>query len=448
MLPHRFRWILIFFASCYFYMALVPAYILVLFFIILLDFSTAILIENKQGKGRKTILAISLCANIGLLAFFKYFNFANENISWMLGVFERENPIANLDIILPIGLSFHTFQSMSYTIEVYRRNQKAERHLGYFANYVLFFPQMVAGPIERYKRLGEQLKEKHNFQYENFAKGFRLILFGFCAKMVIADNLAITVNEVYANPQQYNSLSVITGLVFFSFQIYTDFYGYSLIAMGAAKLMGIDLMENFRTPYLSKNIEEFWKRWHISLSTWFRDYLYIPLGGNKVKLLRWVLNILLVFMISGLWHGPRWTFVIWGLFHGFLYLVERGFNKMLKIENQSNNFFLNLARMLKTFVLITIGWIFFRSESLEKVNEVVNASINNFSLSDKITIDPKIWGVLLVFILSDLLLFNKRVDNWFGKMHVSLRWSAYGILIFAVLALGGTENLPFIYFQF
>jgi D-alanyl-lipoteichoic acid acyltransferase DltB (MBOAT superfamily) len=429
-------------------MALVPTYILILFFIILLDYSTAILIEKKEGKGRKTILAISLCANVGLLVFFKYFNFANENISWMLGVLERENPIANLDIILPIGLSFHTFQSMSYTIEVYRRNQKAERHLGYFANYVLFFPQMVAGPIERYKRLGEQLKEKHSVRYENFAKGFRLLLLGFFAKMVVADNLAITVNEIYADPHQFNSISVIIGLVFFSFQIYADFYGYSLIAMGAAKLMGVDLMENFKTPYLSKNIEEFWKRWHISLSTWFRDYLYIPLGGNKVKFARWILNILFVFMVSGLWHGPSWTFVIWGLFHGTLYLMERGFNRMLNIDKIWNNIFFNAIRILKTFILITIGWVFFRSESLEKVNDVLGACINNFSTNDKLNIDPKIWMVLLLFILSDLLFFNKRVDVWFEKRPVVVRWSAYSILIFAVLALGGTENLPFIYFQF
>jgi alginate O-acetyltransferase complex protein AlgI len=448
LLPHRFRWMLIFVASCYFYMALVPVYILILFFIILLDYYSAILIEKQGGRRKKTILAISIGANIALLAFFKYFNFANENVTWLLGVFEKENPIANLDILLPIGLSFHTFQSMSYTIEVYRGNQKAEKHLGYFANYVLFFPQMVAGPIERYHRLGEQLKKAQSFVYGNFAAGFRLILFGFFAKMAIADNLAATVNLIYSDPGNYNSCSVATGIFFFSFQIYADFYGYSLIAMGAAKLMGIDLMENFKTPYLAKNIDEFWGRWHISLSTWFRDYLYIPLGGNKVKAPRWALNILVVFLISGLWHGARWTFVIWGLLHGILYLVERGFNKVFKIKVENTNIVINIFRVLKTFVLVTIAWIFFRSESLVEVQQIFDALLYNSDVVDKLKIDYKIWGLLVAFILFDLLLFNKRIDSWLGTKPVMLRWSIYAILIFAVLAMGGTVNLPFIYFQF
>lgn len=447
-LPHRFRWMLIFAASCYFYMALVPAYILILFFIILLDYFSAILIEKRQGRSRKMILAISICANIGLLAFFKYFNFANENLTWLLGVLGRENPVGNLDIILPIGLSFHTFQSMAYTIDVYRGKYSAEKHLGYFANYVLFFPQMVAGPIERYDRLGSQLKKEQLFLYDNFAAGFRLILFGFFAKMAVADNLAVVVNQVYADPSHYNSLSVATVILFFSFQIYADFYGYSLIAMGAAKLMGIDLMENFKTPYLSKSIAEFWQRWHISLSTWFRDYLYIPLGGNRVRTSRWVINILLVFLLSGLWHGARWTFVIWGLLHGLLYLLEYGINKMLKIGSSATNLFFDVLRSIKTFVLISIIWVFFRAESLDKAQEIISSVVTNQCVSDKLKVDYKIWGLLLIFVLADLLLFNRRIDTWLGARPAALRWGVYAMLLFAVLAMGGSENLPFIYFQF
>lgn len=448
LLPHRFRWILLFTASCYFYMALVPAYILILFFIILLDYFSAILIEKREGRSRKMFLALSLCANIGVLAFFKYFNFANENLTWLLGVLGRENPVGNIDIILPIGLSFHTFQSMAYTIEVYRGNQKAERHLGYFANYVLFFPQMVAGPIERYNRLGNQLKQPQPFLYRNFADGFRLILFGFFAKMAIADNLAPFVNAVYVDPAHHNSASVAIAIIFFSFHIYADFYGYSLIAMGAAKLMGIELMENFKTPYLAKSIAEFWQRWHISLTTWFRDYLYIPLGGNRKKAFRWVINILVVFLVSGLWHGARWTFVIWGFLHGLMYLLEWASAKVLKVNTQKENRFMNVLRILKTFILVTIAWIFFRAESLDKVQQVFSALTENTGIADKLKIDYKVWGLLAIFIVFDILLFNKKVDYWFAEKPVALRWSAYALLMFAVLALGGAENLSFIYFQF
>lgn len=448
LLPHRFRWIHLFIASCYFYMALVPAYILILFFIILLDYFSAIVIEKREGRSRKVILAISLCANIGLLAFFKYFNFANENLTWLLGVLGRENPVGNLDIILPIGLSFHTFQSMAYTIEVYRGNQKAERHLGYFANYVLFFPQMVAGPIERYNRLGNQLKQPQALLYSNFADGFRLILFGFFAKMAIADNLAPVVNAVYADPLHHSSLSVATAILFFSFQIYADFYGYSLIAMGAAKLMGVDLVENFKTPYLAKSIGEFWQRWHISLTTWFRDYLYIPLGGNRKKALRWAINILIVFLISGLWHGARWTFVIWGFLHGLIYLLEWFSARMFKTKALMENKFVGALRIMKTFVVVTVIWVFFRAESLEKVQQVMSALMNNADVEDKLQIDYRVWGLLGIFIVFDILLLNKRADSWLAVKPAGLRWGVYALLMFAVLALGGAENLSFIYFQF
>ena len=300
LLAPNFRWILLFVASCYFYMSLIPVYILILFLIILIDYTAALTIEQLHGRLRKFYLVVSILANIGVLAFFKYFNFLNENMSFAFGLFGQQYHMINLNIALPIGLSFHTFQSMSYTIEVYRGKQKAERHLGYFANYVLFFPQMVAGPIERYDRLGNQLKEIHVLNYENLSRGFRLVLFGLFIKMAVADNLAPLVNTIYDAPEKYNSTSILTGLFFFSYQIYADFYGYSLIAMGSASLMGIQLMDNFKTPYLAKNIHEFWQRWHISLSTWFRDYVYFSLGGNKVKFARWTFNILIVFAISGL----------------------------------------------------------------------------------------------------------------------------------------------------
>jgi alginate O-acetyltransferase complex protein AlgI len=449
LLSFKYRWILIFIASCYFYMALIPSYILVLFFLIGVDYIAAIKIEQLEGKSRKAILIVSLIANIGLLAFFKYFNFFNEQVTLALSFMHIANPVSNLSILLPIGLSFHTFQSMAYTIEVYRGNQKAERHLGYFANYVLFFPQMVAGPIERYSRLGNQLKACHNFSYENFSAGFRLILFGMFTKIAIADNLAPVVNSIYENPQNYNSLSIFIAIIFFSFQIYADFYGYSLIAMGAAKLMGINLMENFKTPYLAKNINEFWKRWHISLTSWFRDYLYIPLGGRRVKFPRWIFNVLLVFVLSGLWHGASWTFIIWGTLHGLGYLTENILNKILKINTESRNILFNTLRILKTFLFVSFAWVFFRAESFIKAKLIFKALLRNTANTfETFTVDYKIWALLLLFILFDTLPFNYRIDNWMGKKPIYLRWSIYAVLIFAVMALGGIENTPFIYFQF
>jgi alginate O-acetyltransferase complex protein AlgI len=448
LLPHRFRWLLIFVASCYFYMALVPVYILVLFFIILLDYSAARLMEKQKGKRRKLILVLSICANVALLAFFKYFNFANENLTWLLGVFGKHNPISNLDVILPIGLSFHTFQSMAYTIEVYRGNQKAERHLGYFANYVLFFPQMVAGPIERYSHLGSQLKEPQALKYENTAAGFRLILFGFFTKMAVADNLAPFVNSVYADPSHAGSMSIALAIVFFSFQIYADFYGYSLIAMGAARLMGVELMENFKTPYSAKSIGEFWRRWHISLSTWFRDYLYIPLGGNKTKRMRWIFNILLVFLVSGLWHGARWTFVIWGLLHGTLYVIEYFVSRKQAGEVSETNVFFSFLGSIKTFIIVSLVWVFFRAESMEKARLIFSSLFSNRNVGDTLKVNQAVWFLLALFIVFDLFLKDKKAQTWLAEKPFAFRWSVYAVLLFGVLALSGTENLPFIYFQF
>jgi len=356
LLVPRYRWLLIFAASCYFYMAFVPKYILILFLIIIIDYCSAIAIEKSQGRSKKYWLIASLLSNILLLCFFKYFNFLNENLQVISSLFGKEFHPVNLNIILPIGLSFHTFQSMGYTIEVYKGKQKAEKHLGYFANYVLFFPQMVAGPIERYETLGNELKTEHKPVYQNFSDGFKLILFGMFIKMAIADNIAPFVNQVYADPLNHTSLQVMIAVFLFSFQIYADFYGYSTIAVGCARLLGIKIMDNFKTPYFSKSISEFWSRWHISLSTWFRDYLYIPLGGNRVRLPRWTLNILIVFMVSGLWHGASWTFVVWGALHGIILLLERYFSILFKFKIKEEWSILNLLLVLKTFVITSFIW--------------------------------------------------------------------------------------------
>ncbi|MCU0360301.1 MAG: MBOAT family protein [Bacteroidia bacterium] len=444
----KFRWILIFIASCYFYMAFVPKYILILFLIIIIDYVSALTIEQVHGRLKVFYLVASLTANVLLLAFFKYFAFLNDNLELVFSLFGKDYHRINLDIILPIGLSFHTFQSMAYTIEVYRGNQKAETHLGYFANYVLFFPQMVAGPIERYATLGKELKSIHTPLYQNFADGFKLILFGLFVKMTIADNLAPFVNQVYADPSEFSSPEVLASVFAFSFQIYADFFGYSTIALGSAKLLGITIMDNFKTPYLSKSVTEFWTRWHISLSTWFRDYLYISIGGNRVSIPRWAFNIMLVFMVSGLWHGASWTFVVWGALHGVMLLTERLSSKLFKFEIKQGWSFINLLLCLKTFIITSFIWIFFRAESFGKAKAMIKSILHwrgSFDMS------KEIWTVLaiaLVVIAFDVFYYNSRFELKLNQKRGFVRWAVYAVLIFSLLALSGAQKFAFIYFQF
>ena len=303
-----------------FYMAFVPVYLLILLFTIAIDYCAGLLIEAAPGSRRKLYLAMSLVANVGVLAVFKYYSFFIGNANALLYWGGSEAALPLLRVVLPIGLSFHTFQAMSYTIEVYRRHQKAERHFGIFALYVLFYPQLVAGPIERPQNILPQFHQKQYFDYNRVVSGLQLMAWGLFKKVVIADRLALLVNEVYNTPTHYQGLPLLVATVFFSVQIYCDFAGYSDIALGSARVMGFDLMTNFSRPYFSRSLPEFWRRWHISLSTWFKDYVYLPLGGNRVALPRACFNLFFVFIISGLWHGASWTFIIWGALHG-AYLV-------------------------------------------------------------------------------------------------------------------------------
>ncbi len=429
-------------------MVFVPKYILILFLIIVIDYVAAITIEKVGGRLKLFYLIASLTANVGLLAFFKYFNFLNENLVTVFSLFGKEFHPINLSVILPIGLSFHTFQSMSYTIEVYRGKQKAERHLGYFANYVLFFPQMVAGPIERYENLGNELKAVHKPLYQNFSDGFRLVLFGLFIKMVVADNIAPYVNQVYLDPLKYSSFEVLMSIFLFSFQIYADFFGYSTIALGCAKLLGINIMNNFKTPYLAKSVSEFWSRWHISLSTWFRDYLYIPLGGNRVKIPRWSINILIVFMVSGLWHGASWTFVVWGALHGIMLLLERYFSMLFKFEIKKEWNILNIFLVVKTFIITSFIWIFFRAENFQNAKDMIRALMRNQNVYP-LQLDmlmPLVVTALMIML--DLFLYNSRFDSKLNNYKTPYRWAFYTVLLFCLMALSGTQKFTFIYFQF
>lgn len=448
LLPPKLRWILIFVSSCYFYMAFIPKYIFILFFIIIIDYLSAIAIEKNEGKLKLAYLIASLIANILLLCFFKYFNFLNDNLAPLFSLFGKDFHPINLQIILPIGLSFHTFQSMSYTIEVYRGKQKAEKHIGYFANYVLFFPQMVAGPIERYDRLGEELKKEQNFIYQNISDGLKLVLFGLFVKMTIADNIAPFVNQIYNDPLKHSSEEVLLGVFMFSFQIYADFFGYSTIALGSAKILGITIMDNFKTPYFSKSVTEFWSRWHISLSSWFKDYLYIPLGGNRVAIPRWSLNILIVFMLSGLWHGANWTFVVWGGLHGLVLLIERYFSKIFMFEIKKEWSLLNVFLILKTFIVTSFIWIFFRAENFNKAKEIISVIFINNNIKFNL-ISLKIALIAIIgLIIFDFFQYNSRFDKTLNTFKTPYRWVIYSFLLFCLFALSGTEKFSFIYFQF
>lgn len=449
LLPHKFRWIHLLVSSCVFYMSFIPEYIFILAITILIDYYAGIWIEKSEGRKRKRYLVLSVVSTCLVLVIFKYYNFFSENLEHLFRFAHLKYPGKKYDILLPIGLSFHTFQSLSYVFEVYRGNQRAEKHFGIYSLYVMFYPQLVTGPIERPQNLLVSLREKKYFTYDNVVNGLRLMLFGLFVKMVIADHLAQYVDQIYQQPAAYTSLSVFTGMVFYSFQIYCDFYGYSLIAVGCARVMGFHLMDNFKTPYLSLNINEFWQRWHISLSSWFRDYVYIPLGGRRVKYSKWIFNILLVFILSGFWHGANWTFILWGLLFAVIYLLEYAFNRVFHIDQKKEKTFIMRAFLvLKTFTLVTFCWVFFRSQNMGQIKNVFSALVNNLKRGESLHVLPQVWVFLGLFIFVDILLYNKRFDQWCSAKPAFLRWSFYLILIFCTIVFSSIQQYPFIYFQF
>lgn len=455
-LPYKIRWLLLLLASCYFYMAFIPYYILILAGTIIIDYFAGILIEDTKTKRKKKIfLIISLVANIGILVVFKYFNFLLDKLENVLNVFEVQNNIPHLSLILPIGLSFHTFQAMSYTIEIYRGNFKAERHFGIYALYVMFYPQLVAGPIERPQNILPQFYKKNNIEYGRIASGLKIMLWGFFKKIVIADRLSILVNYAYGSPQDYDGVSLLLATYLFAFQIYCDFSGYSDIAIGAAKVMGYDLMENFKTPYLAQSVKEFWERWHISLSSWFRDYLYIPMGGNRVSKWRWYYNLLIVFLISGLWHGANITFIIWGALHGCYLIFALIFSANIQKYVGSRTILPSALKIIFIFNLIAFAWIFFRAKNLEDA-QIIISKIFDFKMYDwtriKMMTDMKTISIYITFLL---LIFFISIDFTMDKIVKSKVFitKPKSIFIFAsifilILVFGFFGKTDFIYFQF
>ncbi len=451
-------------ASCIFYMVYRPEYILIILLTIIIDYFAAFQIQKHAGSKRKQWLLASIIANVSILVFFKYSNFAIANWNWLNDKINLHLSSPILNIALPIGLSFHTFQAMSYTIEVYRGKHEAEKHFGVYALYVLFFPQMVAGPIERPQNILPQLKVKHQFNYTEVVEGLKQVLWGFFKKLVIADRLALFVNAVFDHPHDYSGASVWIAIYFFAFQIYCDFSGYSDIALGCARMLGIRLMTNFNAPYLSKSVKEFWSRWHISLSTWFRDYVYIPLGGNKVSNLKWVRNILIVFVLSGFWHGANWTFIVWGLLHG-LYLIIDHFSPTLspstslRINSErtleaSINYPAKFFKWFLTFNLVCFAWIFFRANSISDCWMIIqHASIPDFNIPKLYEVSSKSQFYLsfaLIFLLMTFEYFHQR-KNLFERIQVMPmipRWSIYIAIFWIILKFGMFSQQQFIYFVF
>jgi alginate O-acetyltransferase complex protein AlgI len=458
-LPYRFRTLLLLVASCIFYMAFIPAYILILAVTILIDYTAGIYLNVVRGKWRTLLLWISIAATCAVLFIFKYYDFFNDNFVGLAGLAGWELSPSTFHIILPIGLSFHTFQSLSYVVEVYRGRQKPEYNFVTYATYVMFFPQLVAGPIERPQNLLHQFYEEHRFDYERVTSGLKRMAWGFFKKLVVADRLALYVNDVYAAPQNFNGLQLTIATVFFAYQIYCDFSAYSDIAIGSARVLGFKLMENFDTPYYSRSISEFWRRWHISLSSWFRDYVYVPLGGSRVPRWRWCFNLLVTFGISGLWHGANWTYVIWGLING-IYLIASGFTGGLRNAVMGraglpeSSALRHVLSVLATFLLVCVGWVFFRAQNLGDAFYILGHFWRDWNLNaistPQFLLRQMPVAIAAIAFLEIGQLLHGRIP--FPKLVVRTpmpwRWAGYTAFMLSVVLFGVYRNAQFIYFQF
>jgi alginate O-acetyltransferase complex protein AlgI len=461
LVPLRLRIPLLVGASYYFYMSWRPEYIILIIVSTLIDYYVGRKIGKEiKGQTRKIYLFISLATNLGILFFFKYFIFFNDSIRSLLYLVNINYISTEFNLLLPVGISFYTFQTLSYTINVYRGVQKPEHNLIKFALYVSFFPQLVAGPIERSDRLLPQFDNKHSIDYYRITDGLKLMAWGFFKKLVIADRLAALVNHVYSDPTSFTGIPLLLATYFFAFQIYCDFSGYSDIAIGAARVMGYDLMENFRQPYFAKSIADFWRRWHISLSTWFRDYVYIPLGGNRFGDGRMFFNLLVVFVVSGLWHGASWTFVIWGAVHGLLIVGSILGAKLLKAVfpnrlPERKSAIVNGIKIFGTFHLVLLSWVFFRANTISDAFYIIRNVFTGFELkggyglnfggSYEIMITTI---ALLVLLLVDFLREKGLPANFLGSRPVVIRWALYYVLLLSILLFGEFGITEFIYFQF
>ena len=470
LVPKKARYLWLLAASYYFYMCWNPQYALLIATSTVLTYLSGIFIDKgKTSLSRKITVGLSFTLNLAILFYFKYFYFTLDNINAVRQLMHMSVLTPKFDVILPVGISFYTFQALSYTVDVYRKEIPPEKNILKYALFVSFFPQLVAGPIERSKNLLIQVNEPHTFNYERARSGLLMMLWGFFQKLVIADRAAILVNTVYNNSANFSGALLAAATVGFAVQIYCDFASYSTIARGAAQVMGFNLMKNFEQPYFSTSIAEFWRNWHISLSSWFKDYLYIPLGGNRKGSVRKYINIMIVFFVSGLWHGASWHFVAWGAVHG-LYQVLGGITKNIRrltcelagIDRNKTHY--KWFQRAFTFVLVCFAWIFFRSENLTQALEIIkkiftqlepwtlyNGGMVSMGL-DLANLAVLCAAVLLLIFVSSFEFKKRSLINSVEAAHLIARWAVYLVLIFTVLVFGiygpGFASSQFIYFQF
>lgn len=453
LIPQKVRYIWLLAASYYFYMCWNPEYVLLLLFSTAVTFFGGLAIERFRAK--RLCLGVTVAANLSVLFWFKYFDFALENLNRILQRFSIETVEPAFDFLLPVGISFYTFQALGYTVDVYRKEIYAEKNFLKYALFVSFFPQLVAGPIERSKNLLKQIHTPCSFDYYRMRKGLLIMLWGYFLKLVIADRAAVFVNAVYGNYTVYGGIYLLAATFLFGVQIYCDFAGYSTIARGAALVMGFRLMENFEAPYFAKSAVDFWRRWHISLSGWFRDYLYIPLGGNRKGKGRKQLNIMLVFLLSGLWHGAAWNYVVWGGLNGLYQMIAPH-----KISKRLGT----VSGTLLTFFLINFSWLFFRADSLKDAAEIIKSivTVRNFSViasGEFFTLGLNRYhflfllaAILLLWITDFLKYRNVDIVTWIEKRNMAVRYTVYMCLLCAVVLFGvygvDYEASQFIYFQF
>jgi len=474
-IPNKYRWFWLLICSYLFYMSSDPKYVIFIAASTIIIYFSGLLIENankisnekKSIQIKKILVIASISSNLGILFLFKYYNFFNTSLARVLNIFGISIHMPTFRYLLPLGISFYTLQALSYIIDVYRKDVVAEKNLGKLALFVSFFPQVVAGPIEKSKNMLHQFDEKHVFDYYRVKNGLLLMLWGTFVKIVVSDRLAILVNTVYDNPNNYKGFSILIATVFFTFQIYLDFMSYSDIARGAAEVLGFNITNNFKQPYLANSIKEFWSRWHISLTSWFKDYLYFPLGGNRRGKLRTYYNIMIIFLVSGLWHGATFNFIIWGGLHGFYqiaaYLLKPLKDKAIttfKIRTKAFSF--KFFQVLITFMLVNFAWIFFKAKSFLSAITLIKNSFyfNPWTLLDgsifKLGLDSKdflvaIVGIVLVIIV-DLIHRKRNLRILLSKQNIIFRWTTYIVVVLIILVLGmygpGYSMQQFIYSQF
>jgi D-alanyl-lipoteichoic acid acyltransferase DltB (MBOAT superfamily) len=483
-LPNKFRWMLLLAASYYFYMSWNPSLVFLILFTTVVSYGAALLMERTESKKlKKFYLIITLCACLGVLFFFKYFNFLSGSITALLRACSLQVDDYLLDLILPVGISFYTFQTLSYVIDVYRGTIEPEHHFGYYALFVSFFPQLVAGPIERPQNLIPQLKQEHHFQADDLTAGLKVMLAGFFKKVVIADQLSTYVVAVYSNPETATAPAIIAATVLFTFQVYCDFSGYTDIAVGCARIMGIRLMQNFNLPYSARSIHEFWQRWHISLTSWFQDYIFYPIAmnrklsrtarkwGKKLKnprigtMLPQCVALFITFLLSGLWHGAAWTFVLWGAIHGFYQVAERLTDKSRKKfwtklhVNQESRLFA-FWQIAVVFVLCNFALIFFRANSVHDLGLLLKNLFTNWQWSDLMVLldmDELDALIAVVSLIALPLVDRLLVQGWpmrpIAQGGTLLRTETAAFILMAIVAawltlLAGDGASAFIYFQF